>query len=215
MSKPYDKLLGQFGKTAEWAGIQLMRSKGFDCTELPNGIYEQDVLCQSDREMFYLEVERRTSATWCKGPFPYVDVNVPIRRKATSDRIFVTFRSDLARCVVIFCCDVLAAKVEDCPNRYMGSEQFRKVPIERCLEFDVEDSGDESFARMNYRRVRDAMQCTDPSKRKLYLSPTCPYGVCGDEWRKWLIECDRELEQQIKQRDALSDGSVFELFDQP
>jgi hypothetical protein len=215
MSKPYDELLGEFGRTAEWAGIQLMRSKGFDCTELPNGIYAQDVLCQSDREMFYLEVERRTSATWSKGPFPYPDVNVPVRRKATKDRIFVTFRSDLQRCVVLFCDDVLSAKVEDSPNRYMASEQFRKVPIERCLEFDVADAGDESFARMNSRRVRDAMQGTDPAKRKLYLAPSCPYGVPGDEWRKWLSDCDVELEQQIQKRDSANGGMVFDFLDRP
>jgi hypothetical protein len=205
MSKPYDKFLGEFGKTAEWAGIELMRRKGFECTELPNGIYEQDVLCESHHERFYLEVERRTSATWARGPFPYLDVNVPVRRKATNDRIFVTFRSDLARCVVLFCRDVLAAKVQDSPNRYMASEQFRKVPIERCLEFDVDSAGDESFARMNSHRVREAMKATDPAKRKLYLAPTCPYGVPGDEWRKWLAECDQQLEEKIRERD-LSDS---------
>lgn len=201
MSKPYDELLGEFGKTAEWAGIELMRSKGFDCTELPNGIYGQDVLCESDHERFYLEVERRTSGTWSKGSFPYPDVNVPIRRKVTNDRIFVTFRSDLARCVVLFCCDLLAAKVEDCPNRYMGSEKFRKVPIQRCLEFDVADAGPESFFRMNARRVREAMRTEEAAKKKLYLAPVCPYGVPGDEWRQWLAECDKQVEQQIHARD--------------
>ena len=201
MSKPYDELLGEFGKTAEWAGIELMRSKGFDCTELPNGIYGQDVLCESDHERFYLEVERRTPGTWSKGSFPYADVNVPVRRKVTNDRIFVTFRSDLARCVVLFCCDLLTAKVEDCPNKYMGSEKFRKVPIQRCLEFDVADAGTESFSRMNSRRVREAMRLEQADKKKLYLAPVCPYGVPGDEWRQWLAECDKHLEQQIHARD--------------
>jgi hypothetical protein len=202
MSKPYDPLLGEFGKTAEWAGIELMRSKGFECTELPNGTYGQDVLCESMRERFYLEVERRTKATWSSGKFPYPDVNVPMRRKVTQDRIFVTFRSDLERCVVIFCCDLLAANVEDRPNRLMGAEQFRTVPIERCLEFDVADAGDDSFARMNARRIREAMAThNDSAKRRLYLAPVCPYGLPGDEWRSWLVECDKELERQIRERD--------------
>lgn len=211
MNKPYDALLGEFGKTAEWAGIELMRSKGFECTELPNGIYGQDVLCESDHERFYLEVERRTPATWSAGKFPYPDVNVPVRRKVTHDRIFVTFRSDLERCVVVFCCDVLAAKVEDCPNRYMGSEKFRKVPIQRCLEFDVADAGAESFSQMNSCRVRDAMRCEEPTKKKLYLAPVCPYGVLGDEWRQWLAECDQDIQRQIAERDMASTTSV-ELF---
>jgi hypothetical protein len=201
MSKKYDPLLGEFGKTAEWAGIELMRSKGFECTELPNGIYGQDVLCESDHERFYLEVERRTSGTWSKGSFPYPDVNVPTRRKITNDRIFVTFRSDLDRCVVLFCCDLLAAKVEDCPNKYMGSEKFRKVPIQRCLEFDLADAGVESFSRMNSRRVREAMRTEVSAKKKLYLAPVCPYGVPADEWRQWLSECDKPVEKQIHVRD--------------
>jgi hypothetical protein len=212
MSKPYDPLLGEYGKTAEWAGIELMRSKGFACTELPNGIYGQDVLCESDHEMFYLEVERRTSATWSKGAFPYPDVNIPMRRKVTSDRIFVTFRSDLARCVVSFPCDLLAAKVEDCPNRCMGSEDFRKNPIERCLEFDVADAGDDTFARMNAKRIREAMAVQkDAAKRRLYLAPVCPYGLPGDEWRQFLCDCDREVERQIRERDtsAQTDAELF------
>jgi len=203
MSKPYDPLLGEFGKSAEWAGIELMRSKGFSCTELPNGIYGQDVLCESDHELFYLEVERRTKATWSSGSFPYPDVNVPVRRRVTQDRIFVTFRSDLARCVVVFCCDILAAKVEDRPNRLMGSEEFRTVPLERCLEFDVASAGGDSFARMNAKRIREAMAtCGDYAKRRMYLSPVCPYGLPGDEWREWLVECDKDVERRIRERAA-------------
>lgn len=203
MSKPYDELLGEFGKTAEWAGIELMRTKGFVCTELPNGIYGQDVLCESDYERFYLEVERRTSATWRAGSFPYPDVNVPIRRKVTNDRIFITFRSDLARCVVVFSCDLLEAKVEDCPNRYMGAEKFRKVAVERCLQFDVDCAGSDTFARMNARRIREAMAMhSDAAKRRLYLAPICPYGLPGDEWRTWLLDCDKKTEDQIRHRDA-------------
>lgn len=212
MSKPYDELLGEFGKTAEWAGIEMMRRKGFTCTELPNGIYEQDVLCESDHERFYLEVERRTGGTWSRGAFPYPDVNVPVRRKVTSDRIFVTFRSDLERCVVVFCCDLLAAKVEDCPNKYMAKEMFRKVPIQRCLEFDVGDAGPESFARMNARRIREAMGAADATTRKLYLAPVCPYGLPGDEWRRWLAECDQQIEQQIRDRDGLNQCDIGSFF---
>lgn len=212
MSKPYDPLLGEFGRTAEWAGIELMRSKRFTCTELPNGIYGQDVLCESDHERFYLEVERRTSATWSSGKFPYPDVNVPMRRKVTHDRIFVTFRSDLERCLVVFCCDLLAANVEDRPNRYMGAEKFRTIPTERCLEFDVASAGQDTFARMNASRIRDAMAThKDASKRRLYLAPVCPYGLPGDEWRTWLSECDRDVERQIRERDAAS-SPVVELF---
>ena len=212
MSKPYDPLLGEFGKTAEWAGIELMRSKGFECTELPNGTYGQDVLCQSNYERFYLEVERRTTATWSSGKFPYPDVNVPVRRKVTQDRIFVTFRSDLERCVVIFYGDLLAANVEDRPNRLMGSEQFRTVPIERCLEFDVSSAGDDSFARMNAKRIREAMsKHENAAKRRLYLAPVCPYGLPGDEWRTWLVECDKDIVRQIRDRDAAS-ASVVEFF---
>jgi hypothetical protein len=205
MNKPYDELLGEFGRTAEWAGTELMRKKGFVCTELPNGIYGQDVLCESDYERFYLEVERRTSSTWRSGSFPYRDVNVPVRRKVTSDRIFITFRSDLARCVVVFSCDLLEAKVEDCTNRYMSSEKFRKVPLERCLEFDVDGAGNETFAKMNARRIRDAMAIhSDAEKRKLYLAPICPYGLPSGEWRSCLLDCDKRLETQIRQRDTNS-----------
>lgn len=212
MNKPYDPLLGEFGKTAEWAGIELMRSKRFACTELPNGIYGQDVLCESNYERFYLEVERRTTATWSSGKFPYPDVNVPMRRKVTHDRIFITFRSDLARCVVVFCCDLLAANVEDRPNRLMGSEKFRTIPIERCLEFDVSLAGEDSFARMNAKRIREAMAThTDDSKRRLYLAPVCPYGLPRDEWRTWLVECDKGIERQIRERDAAI-SPVVELF---
>lgn len=203
MNKPYDPLLGEFGKTAEWAGIELMRSKGFTCTELPNGIYGQDVLCESDHERFYLEVERRTESTWKRGTFPYSDVNVPMRRKVTRDRIFVTFRSDLERCVVVFCCDLLAANVEDRPNRLMGSEKFRTVPIERCLEFDVAAAGQDTFARMNSRRIREALSMhKDSAKRRLFLAPVCPYGMPSEEWRSWLVECDKHIERQIRDRDS-------------
>lgn len=213
MSKPYDQLLGEYGKTAEWAGIELMRRKGFDCTELPNGIYQQDVLCESDHERFYLEVERRTPATWSSGKFPYQDVNVPLRRKVTQDRIFVTFRSDLARCVVVFCCDLLAAVVEDRPNRLMGAEKFRTVPVERCLEFDVASAGEDSFARMNAKRIREAMAAhSEPASRRRYLAPVCPYGLPGDEWREWLVQCDKEVERQIRERDAASSSFGWEAF---
>ena len=202
MSKPYDPVLGEFGKTAEWAGIELMRSKGFTCTELPNGIYGQDVLCESDHERFYLEVERRTSMTWSNGPFPYSDVNVPTRRKVTQDRIFITFRSDLRRCVVVFCCDLLAAPVEDRPNRLMDCEKFRTVPVERCLEFEVASAGEETFARMNAMRIREAMAThIEARKRRLYLAPVCPYGLPRDEWRAWLCDCDKMLEKQMKPTD--------------
>lgn len=212
MNKPYDQLLGEFGKTAEWAGIELMRSKGFACTELPNGIYGQDVLCESNHERFYLEVERRTPATWSSGKFPYPDVNVPMRRKVTEDRIFVTFRSDLSRCVVVFCCDLLKANVEDRPNRLMGSEKFRTVPIERCLEFDVSSAGEDSFARMNAKRIREAMAAhADASKRKMYLAPVCPYGLPADEWRSWLVDCDKGIETQLRKRDSAS-ASIVEFF---
>lgn len=209
MSKPYDSLLGEFGKTAEWAGIELMRSKGFSCTELPHGTYGQDVLCESDHERFYLEVERRTKATWSTGKFPYADVNVPVRRKVTKDRIFVTFRCDLKRCVVVFCCDLLEAPVEDRPNRLMASERFRTVPIERCLEFDVACAGDDSFAQMNAKRIREAMATNgDGAKRRLYLAPVCPYGLPSDEWRDWLVECDKGIERQIIERDKASENGV-------
>lgn len=212
MTKPYDAMLGEFGKTAEWAGIELMRSKGFSCTELPHGTYGQDVLCESDHERFYLEVERRTPATWAVGKFPYPDVNVPLRRKVTQDRIFVTFRSDLERCVVVFCGDLLEAPVEDRPNRLMAAEKFRTVAIERCLEFDVSSAGEESFALMNAKRIRQAMaEHSDSAKRRLFLKPVCPYGLPGDEWRAWLVECDKELERQIAERDKAS-AQLWDLF---
>lgn len=212
MSKPYDPVLGEFGKTAEYAGIQMMRSKGFACTNLPNGKYGPDILCESDHELFYLEVERRTPATWSYGAFPYEDVNVPMRRKVTEDRIFVTFRSDLNRCLVVFFCDLLAANVEDRPNRLMDAEKFRTVPRERCLEFDVQAANEDSFFMMNARRIREAMEKhTDVTKRRLYLAPVCPYGLPVDEWRSLLVGCDAGIERQICQRDGNS-SSNLELF---
>jgi hypothetical protein len=113
---------------------------------------------------------------------------------------------------VIFYGDLLAANVEDRPNRLMGAEQFRTVPIERCLEFDVASAGEDSFARMNAKRIREAMsKQPDTGKRRLYLAPVCPYGLPGDEWRTWLVECDKDIERQIRDRDA-SCASVVEFF---
>lgn len=213
MSKPYDPLLGELGKSGEWAGIQLMRSKGFSPTELPHGLYGQDVLCESEHERFYLEAERRLAGTWANGKFPYPDVNVPLRRKVTQDRIFITFRNDLARCVVIFYCDLLDASIEDRPNRLMDAEKFRIVPLERCLEFDVASAGTDSFAQMNAKRIREAMSITsDAAKRRLYLAPVCPYGLPADEWRDCLVNTDRDIERQIRERDAASAATLVEFF---
>ena len=198
--KPYDDLLGEYGKPGELVAKQLMARKGFSCYALPHGTCGPDILCESQYERFFLECERRKS-NWTHGRFPFALVNIPARRKVVEDSIFIVLRSDLERCLVVFYEDMAAASLVIEKNKYMKEEHMRKVPIQRCLEFDIKTANGDPFNKMNADRIRAALANPSIVNKQPYIDGCCPYGIPDDEWRMMLVEVGKPVAKKITDRD--------------
>jgi len=195
-SKKYDPIDGEYGRAAELAAYDMMRRRGFDVVDLPHGIYGKDLLCRSKCELFYVECERRYEQSW--GPwcelFPYPEYNFPARRvkEHIDNRILIVFRSDLAKCLIVFYQDLRMAKKVVESNRHVDNETIYKIPVNRCLLIDTFADDQLSFAEMNRTRIMLLRSTVGKSQMQELVDGGRPYGVTEVDYHEILNELTYE-----------------------
>ncbi|NDF13209.1 MAG: hypothetical protein EB060_10415 [Proteobacteria bacterium] len=188
--KRFNETDAEYGKAAELAAYEMMKTRGFNVVELPHGVYGKDLKCTSKHEEFYVECERRSPKTWGANCdyFPYPTYNFPKRRlkDGSQDRILIVFRCDLEKCLIVFYQDVEKASARLVSNRCVKDETVFDIPINRCLLLNTSQSSQETFAEMNSKRVERLFPLLGHQERKRFLEIGKPYGVSDFEYRNML-----------------------------
>jgi hypothetical protein len=187
----------QWGTDGERWAAHWMISRGepaeYQVTHHPLGRYGPDLLVESKRETFYLEVEHRNTF-WQRGPWPYwtkPDIHIPGRRQFLPGSIFLTLSNDMTAGLFAFEPDITEAPLkEGCKNRrVIQGETMRSILWQRCLPIDLNDYDRRTLAEQNAARIREAMgRIKDRTSRQKYLYPSCPYGLPVEEWERYQHE---------------------------
>ena len=201
--KRYDEKLGGWARDAEVVIQQWLDQIGYDSIHLPNGQFGKDVKCKSPCgiEEFFVEVERRSPKTWLDGDFPFPEVNIPERRGFDKQTLLFVSRKDMERMVIVFPCDIHKSQLHEHANRYVKrGELFRKVPLVRCLQVDMDDTEPVIIAersRRNILRWWRSENCGSADTKLAALGDFPPYGMTFNEWRRLLDASRKEIERAL------------------
>ena len=189
----------EYGFHGESFVRQYIKRHGYKANKHPNGIYGEDVEFVSDRERFFLQVERCASSRWTGSDWMrWSTLHVLARRKVEDGTLFFTLSSDMTKAYVSFPRDLLCVAPVLMDNRYASGEEIRDHEILRCLPLDMTQPITGSIAEMNANRVREIV-ATSRSYTQITRVLTgigehafeAPYGVDDDEWRQMILDVER------------------------
>jgi hypothetical protein len=197
--KQYHDADGDYGFHGESCVRQYIKSNGYHANKHPNGIYREDVEFVSNRERFFIEVERCGSNRWDGSDWwNWPTLHVLARRKVEAGTLFFTLSADMKKAYVSFPLDLLCVAPVRKNNRFATGEEIRDHEILRCLPLDMTQPIAGSIAEMNANRVREIVATSQSythitrvlTGREPYAFEA-PYGVDDDEWREMILDVER------------------------